>query len=239
MAAAGRDVINDAAKALGVAAPGQSLNADELNDCLNTFNRLIDSSNTSKSNIFTEEIATYQTAPNKQIYTIGPTGDWAADRPPRITHANFFFPTSPTIRRPFAIWDAKRWMSLRFQPIFTYPQALYCDYAAPLAKIYFHPIPDAVYTIELCTWQLNARLPNLDAQIQYPPGYEDYWLYNLAERIARPLGMQVPPDVADQARRARVAIQRMNLKSPRISSADFGTRGERPGGFNYFSGEPV
>lgn len=234
------DLLNDCGKALGALKAGQQLNADELGDGLNAFNRLVGASNTSKANIFTETMALYNTAPNQQSYTYGITGEWAATRPQRIVGANFLLPSSPTIRRKLAIWDRAKWESFSFQAIYTYPEGLYCDYAFPLATVYFRPIPDAIYQIETYVWALNAPAASLDTDISAPPGYEDFWLYNLAERVPRLFGLDtVPPDVAELARRSRMAIARMNLKSPRISSADAGAGRAHPDGFNYFSGEPA
>lgn len=231
-----QDLINLSAKALGALKPGQSLNADELADGLLFLNLLIDSSNTSKANIYCESVAQYPTAANTQSYTIGPGGVWNTTRPQRIVQANMLLPSSPTVRKPLDIWGRKRWGAVRLQQVYTYPAALYCDYNDPLATIYFVPIPDAVYQIELYMWQLNAALASLSTTISVPPGYEEFWQYNLAERIAATLEVEIPAKVTELARQSRANIMRMNLKSPQVRS-DYASR--EPSGFNYFSGEPA
>jgi hypothetical protein len=235
-----QDLVTSALEATGHSkAPGRGPSGSQLARGLLTFNRMVDASNTSKALIFTEAINTFTTVANQQSYTWGPGGNWNAVRPQKIVQGNLLLPTSPVVRRPIGIKDRAWWGNVRLQQIYTYPEALYCDYANPQANCYLHPIPDAVYTVEFYAWLLNAAAASLTAQIYYPPGYEEFWLYNLAERLAIAQNLPVPPDVKDMARRSRAAVQRMNLKSPRTGSADYGMGGAGGGsGFNWMSGLP-
>lgn len=74
-----------------------------------------------------------------------------------------------------------------------------------LATIYFYPIP----TGQTITLRVHASAPNfadLDTDYVLPQGYKSAFADVLAERVARPLIGQVPPDVTAAARAAKQRI---------------------------------
>jgi len=204
---------------------GVGANPSELARALVTFNRMVDSSNTSRANIFTERIDTWNTAVNQQTYSWGVGGTWNGPQPARITRANLLLPTSPTVRRALGIWDRAQWASIVLQGVYTYPEGLYCDYAemaldgtTPAANVYLEPIPDAAYQIETYSWQANQPAATIATNLLFPPGYEEFWLYGLAERLAPMHGIPVPPDVKQLAIRTRQDVRRMNAVIPRLAT---------------------
>ncbi len=229
-------------------APGRGPSASELGEIVEILNSLMDSLNTKRGNIFTVASTKWPTQASRQSYTIGkdPTGnsiaDWDGARPQRIERANLLLPTSPTVRRPLKIWNDKEWAAIRLQEVYTYPEGLYNDGAYPLSTIYFKPIPDGAYQIELFTWQALGGFVSLEDSVVFPPGYQRMLEYNLAvELIPRyPVQSKLTPIqqqlVIATAAKSKADVQGMNTASPKIGTADVGT-GRTRGGFNWASGE--
>jgi hypothetical protein len=212
-----QDAINLALMAIGhLQRAGVSANSSELARGLVLFNNIVDTSNTSRSLIFTECQNVFNCANQQQTYSWGTGGTWNAPRPQRVTQANLLLPTSPVIRRPMAIWERREWGSIALQQIYTYPEGLYCDYAN-VAKdgtqgavtIYLEPIPDSNYQVETYSWQANAQAASIATAILFPPGYQEWFICSLAIRLAPMHDLLVPQSVLDTFRRAEQGIERM------------------------------
>jgi hypothetical protein len=223
-AIAALDLITDAFYEIGAYGPGDPVPPHDNDLAFRILNRLIAASNTNRANIFTKRIDLWTTQNQKQFYTIGqdPDGvlvpDWNGARPVSIERANLLLPTSPTVRKPIQILDDSQWSEIRLQQINTWPQRLYNDGANPLSSIFLWPIPDGAYQIELYTWQQNAQLQDYTSELIYPPGYEEFWLYNFAVRLCGPFSRPVTPDLREMARSSAAAIQSFNTQSPLLAS---------------------
>ena len=232
-------------------APGRGPSVDQYQEAIDEENRMIGSWNCSPLTILGKRITLWTTEANKQSYTIGidPTGtntaDWSGLRPQQITEANLLLPgaTDPIeqVRRPIAVLLSQRWAEIRYQGVYTYPEALFYLYNdpnyPPFGRIYFRPIPDAAYQVELFTWQAIPKFAGLEDAVLLPDGYEDAIVNNLAVRLASmPWTVQVPmnPQVRVDAQLSLAAIQQMNAAAPPLK-----TEGQlrRPEGFyNWMSG---
>jgi hypothetical protein len=244
------ELMKMSAQALGHLRAGMSPNASQLADGLAAMNAMIAASNTSSANIFTRRLDQYVMVANKQAYTIGdPAGiltDLAGVRPIRIEHdgVNLFLTTSPVIRRPIKVLTQAQWADIRLQEVYTYPAYVYYDEAnyepaatpvrAPTLR--FHPIPADAYPWEMYSWQQNAQLASVTSEIVFPPGYDEYWIYNLALRIAPMLGAPITTLVAEMARKSEAAVQSLNARSPMLST-DPALAGKHGTFFNWLSRE--
>jgi hypothetical protein len=239
------DHINMALQAIGhLKAAGRTASPSELTRGLQVFANMVDTSNTSRANIFCEVENQFPTVANQQTYSWGTGGTWNAPRPLRVTQANLILPTSPVIRRPMAIWDRSEWAGIILQGIYTWPQGMYLDYAqtaldsiTPAANVYLEPIPDGVYQIETYSWQANVAPATLATAIAFPAGYNEFWLYGLAMRLAPMHGLEVPQSVLDSYRRAQQGIARINAAKacPRLATdAALDTSGN--GLYNWLTG---
>jgi hypothetical protein len=251
-ATSNRTLVRAALRKAGVTlAPGRGPSFEQIEEAVGEESRMIQGWNCSPLNIFTTAIDLYTTIANQQSHTIGidPTGSVTADfngpRPQSIVRANLLLPTAEDsiskVRRPLSIWDDRQWAALRYQAIYTYPEGMYydggCDPTTGFANIYFRPIPDAAYEIELYTWQAVPTFVGIDDSVILPPGYEDAIVNNLAVRLASmPWPVQVPmnPQVAVDAVRSLAVIQGLNASAPRLRSDAELTDGR--GWFNWRSG---
>lgn len=160
---AANDLITEALEEIVAITAGDPLNATDAAKGLTGLNRLIDTGNIGRGNIYAERIDTWTLTIGKQTYTIGvdPAGvlvpDFAAARPVRLTRANLLLPSGGnTTRRKINVLTKDEWASKKSQNIAGLPVDLYNDGADPLSKYYIYQIPDQAYVIETYSWQQLA-----------------------------------------------------------------------------------
>jgi len=218
------DLITLAATECNICGQNGDLSAPDANLALQHLNYFINSGNADRAVIYTIRIDTVTTVSHQQHYTIGidPTGSATADfnieRPVSITQANLLLQNSPTtVRLGMQLLNDMEWSDIAVQQIYSQPRKLYNDGGfAPngFSTLYFWPIPDQVYQVELYSWQSNGQIANLTDPINYPPGYADYWMYGLACRLFTPFGRPVNPDTRQQFRDAQARLSSLNAGSP-------------------------
>ena len=246
------DIANAALRKIGVKQPAQNLSGQQIQDCISEHNRMVGSFNCQPLMVFTETLLTLQFTANKQIYTIGDvTGtltDFAFARPMRISRANLFLPTGPVIRRIIYLYDKEQWERIQYQAIYTYPEHLYFDHGtyAPDAidpatgltglypKLYFHPIPDTDYQWEMYVWQSISKVVLPTDLIEYPDGWEDFMVCELALRMAPEYGVQPSAVLVEQHRRAQAAVEAINQKTP-LAKTDPALTKQAGGFYNWRS----
>lgn len=217
--------------------PGRGPSTAQKADALMVLNRWLDLQNIVKSAIYTVGINLWPTVANQQSYTLGAGGNWNGPRPANITQANLLLPTSPTVRRPISILDDTEWARITLQQVYTYPQVLYNDGAYPLSTIYLRPIPDAIYQIELYTWQaIGTGGLVITDNVSFPPGYEHMLVNNLAMRLSEVFGTVPAPTVPLEAQRSLAAVRGKNIASPKIAANTPFTGRRGGGGFNWGTG---
>lgn len=220
------DIIYQALRIIGFSRAGQTASPEAFADGLAALNRLIDSSNIKRGSIYMMQIDTYTLVAGTQAYTIGPGGDFDAANPVRISRANMLLPSgSSVVRRKLNLLDDKQWAAKKFLAARGLPYDLYNDNDNPLSVYSFYPIPSQAYQFETYTWKLAGAIATTDTLIAVSPGYYEWWLYELAARLAPIFGMKLPDDAAVILADARAAVRSMNCPSPRIRS-----NGDLPGG---------
>lgn len=198
---------------------------DMYDEAIPELNRMLASWNCDGHKIFTTSIATYPLTTGQKAYTIGPGGDFNADRPLFIKGATVLLPTSPVIRWPMDILDDDEWRSVEIQDISgAPPYELYYDGGLDTngrgtISIRFQP-PDG-YTLELYTWQrLQANFSSSSDIAIFPDGYEAAIVDNLGLRLAKlnPHMAALGPTAVDDARRSLNAIMTLNQRSPKMAT---------------------
>ena len=233
--------------------PGRTASPDQLADALAALNGLTDLLNTNEGAIFTIQPLLFTLSPSKISYTIGidPQGiqiaDFAAVRPTRIEQARLVLTNSPTwVYLPLHLATDAEWASISVRQVpVTIPKVLYCDYAWPLASLFFFGYPTQANKVELWVWQNLPQFAAVTSPYTAPPGYTEMLTYMLAARLQEQFisQLQVPPNPNLEAhgRRLLGRIKSLNQPNPRVGSADWGQRGGRTGGgsWNYMSGGPA
>lgn len=219
---------------------------DQLADCLLQAQLMISAANIRRSMIYSVAIATYVLG-TAESYTLGPGGTLvstagASVRPIEIERARLILSTTGTpVHLKVFKGTYREFSDLVVQLIpGALPQFLYCDNAFPLATVYLVPQDVGGDTLELYTWQSLPNLVTVNDQISLAPGYDAWFVPNLAVRLAsvfKEQGASVSEDTRLEARQTAAAIMAKNAKSPRLSSDAPGTGRGRRGDFNYLSGQ--
>ncbi len=235
------DLIYHGLRLAGIAlAPERIPSSPMYGDGLRALNRMLGNWSTQRSNIFNLNIDQWTVVANTQSYTIGPGGDFDTARPQRIPMANLILQTTPTdVRRPMALLTDAQWASKRVQQIFSMPLEIYNDSDAPLSKLYFWPIPDQTYQIELYTWQALTKAVSINDTLSYPDGYEEAIVYGVAKRLMpmfrdRRRSAEEDALVVQQAAASLSAIQSLNSPAPQMRTDEALTG--RGGFYNYSTG---
>jgi hypothetical protein len=168
--------------------------------------------------------------PANQPATSAPDFAIPTSRPVKIVNANIILNNTATpVRVPMRVVDSDWWANQRVPTIqTTLPTHLYYQADWPNGSLFFWPVPQVAYPVELETWINLAQLA-ADDTFTLPPGYEDAVTYTLAETICPAFSKPVDQTLAVLAMKARSIIQGLNSAAPLITTADFGMPGTRDG----------
>lgn len=228
-----RETLNAVLRKINAIQPGEVPTDDDLSISLESLEQLVDSWSNDKLLIYTMNPYYFVATPGKQIYTLGPGGDWNTERPMQIQQAYvrynaqvgsgdppvISFPSN-TADLPIAIANDSQWASIPVKQLQTvFPTILYDDGNYPLRNIYLYPIPNTTQVIALWLWQPLDNFTNLDDPIEFPPGYERALIYNMACELAPEFGKSVPEDVLETAMDSKMALAAVN-SDPQMMGSD-------------------
>src|SRR5579872_6037210 len=208
------DLITRAATRVGILQQGETLNGSESTDAFNALNDMLDAWNTDRLNIYTVGQAQYALTATVQAYPIGPTASapFNVNRPVLIQSASIILPGT-TIRQPMRIMTSAEFPRIKERGLTgVLPDKLYCDYAAPNATLYVHPIPSGTPTLELYAWSALAAFVTLQDTVTFPPGYVEAIVFNLALKLAPEYGQQVDSLIAQTAMGSKQAMRALNAQ---------------------------
>jgi hypothetical protein len=219
---------------------------DQLGDCLQQAQLMLDQASIKRPMVYTERLTTYVLGTGK-VYTLGPGGTLISTtgtsvRPVSIERADLVLATTGTpVHLQIHRGSFREFAGLAVQDIpGALPKFLYCDYAYPVANLYLVPQDRGGDQLEIYDWQSLPNLQTVNDLIALPPGYQDWFVNKLAIRLAsifEERGASVSDDVRAEVQRAEAAIASLNTKSPRATSDAPNTgRRRRSGTFNYYDG---
>lgn len=226
------------------------MNPWQANTMRGKLQRLFNNWNAQRYAVYATAFSQFTLVPSLSPHTIGPTGaTWTVtQRPVSIEAISVILtPSSPAVylamnKRDAAWWQAQLTPTIEVD----YPSDFYYDatwtVASPNGSVYFWPVPNAAYDVQL---QIRTLLDNdltIDTELAMPPGYQDAATLTLAEQAARIWGMPIPEDLERDARNARALIFANNDSTPLITTRDAGMQGPQGGersSFNWISGGPT
>lgn len=233
-----KDIITDAFVEAGWLAPGETVDADNLNYGFRRLNRLIHRWAAAKAYVWAAAFQLFSIPPNKLPVTIGPDGDlYMFQRPIRIESAAFILNSgSQAVDVPIKLvgkeWWAAQTVKALVSSIETY---LYYQADVPNGSLFFWPTVNAQAQVRLETWAAVQEFSSFDQPVLLPQGYDDALVLTLAAALDGPRYAQV----AEEARQARLVISNNNNPPPPID-----TSGGMPGSsgdnwrFNFLTREP-
>lgn len=238
------DIVTMAMQEIGAIDPNENPTGPEMNAGLVKLNRLLDAWNADRRYIYTVNFSVFTLQPNLQPHTIGPTGTFVVpQRPEKLVAANVLlnYPGNTSVRQPCNVRDADWWANkAAYAVVATFPTDVYYEPDWNNGSLFFWPVPNTAYPIELETWTVLAQL-QLSSTFCMPPGYMDAVVYSLAEALCPSFGKEVSPTLDKLRTDAIRRIQYMNSTIPRMGTKDAGMpRGNptRPY-FNYLTGQSV
>lgn len=238
------DVVSQALRLCGqMGQPGRGPSPEQLAEVIVYLNQMLDNWNVMRNSIYTIDIARYTLTPSQTIYTIGPTGNFVADRPIRIENANLVLTgQSPEVFIPLSLLNDDQWALISVEEIpTTVPVALYDDYGQPNSNLYFWGFPTQANDVQLFTWKkLPTSLTSSDNLI-VPDGYMLAIIQNLAVQIGplywKRTNVQFST-LVQQAQKSRAAIASLNTLAPLLpNDASFIRSGPQRPYFNYLIGQ--
>lgn len=245
-----QDLVKDALVEINVLNPNDPLEADDLQQGQRRLNRILDSWAAQKVFAFSQSFPTYNLTPNHSPYLLGPgltTPDWptpnAGPRPFRLPAANLILnDQSPAVDLPLTPRDRDWWMRQQVKNLATaVPTDFFYSPDETNGSVILWPIGNFAYGVRLEIWtEVGQAPPDMTEVFTAPQGYPLAATLTLAEHSCTPYQKPVPGDLVERARVARSAVIGNNANSPRIMSADYGTRGRRKNraDFNYYTGGP-
>jgi hypothetical protein len=205
------DVIADAYAELGILGQDDTPDAAQHAFALRHFNRLIDWLST-KGQVVTGLVRTTKVLDSGTAsLTIGSDGDIDLVRPRDLAYASVIEPTTPETERQIAIYTDQQWAGVRQKTLTgSLLEGIYFDrtltaVGSGLSTISLYPVP-TVGTLTLVLYTAKAfpklAMNDLSDTYAFAPGLEDFFLYNLAKRLAPSHGKTLRPEsqlLADQA----------------------------------------
>jgi hypothetical protein len=207
-----QDLINLAAKDIGVLASGETLAAEEYADALAKLNSLISAWDIEYLNIFCIQENTYAlTGSRTTPYLIGPSAaDFVAARPISIRAANIISQTGGYTWK-LNVVRVEQWAQIiEKAAVGEPPETLYYDNDYPNGKLWLNPWPQSADTLELFTWEQLTQLSSLSSTFDMPPGYSEALEWNLAVSLSPMFGRPLDQQVQAKAVAAKASIRANN-----------------------------
>jgi hypothetical protein len=210
-----KDYIDRAFDDLGKAA-GETMAAADYQNALRRLNNMVSAWGLMPDTMAVTAIETFFLVAGQKDYTIGPLGDFDTVRPVYLLGAGLVLneATENEIEIPVGLLSDDAYQAIQVKNLMSvYPQQLYYNrtYTDGLGRITLWPVPDtAANSLRLYTKQAMLGFSSLTAQYSMPPGYDEAIEYNLAVRLARPYGLNIPPEVQAFANESLGLILRGN-----------------------------
>lgn len=217
----GRDIVTGALKELGILRAGGTATADQAADGLTRLDRWIDSLRLERFTMKSRLRTAFAMIANTATYTVGAGGQFNIQHPAFIESASVILDNtaSPQVEREIAVLTDDEWDSITIKSLAGQPQAVYFDrsYSAGLGVLNVWPVPTAAtFSIVLYTPLAAIKFGNLTLDYQLAPGYEEFFVMNLALLLAPSYGVRLDPDgvIAQAATRSAERLGLTNLQVP-------------------------
>lgn len=205
----------------------------DVKEALDTLNDLIASTGPELIT-YTRVIEEFTITSGVAEYTIGDGGDFDTERPLFITNIVFSQNENYQNILPISLTDYNRIDRKALEGVPT--GYIFLD-EYPLAKIIFNCIPNQAFTIGISSIKEFTEFTSLTSEVNLPNHYKEYFIYNLAVRLAEEYGVELSESVyalAEKSKDSVINLNMINRKTPQ-SKFDFGTgilTGREQGGFS-------
>ena len=229
------ELINGALRLIGMLAEGETPSAATSQDALTAMNQMIDSWNTERLSVFSTQDQIF-IWPNNQVHrTLGPTGDFAGNRPVQLDDSTYFKDPTTGISYGIKIINQQQYDGIAVKSVTsTFPQVMWINMDYPNIDMYVYPVPTKALEWHFISVEELTQPATIYTQLTFPPGYLRAFRYNLACEIAAEFGVEPSPQVSRIAMTAKRNLKRINNPDD-IMSLPYSIVGTRQR-FNIFAG---
>lgn len=223
----GNDLIRAAMRLIQVSAVDVDLTANELKDGLESLNRMLDSWSLDELMLYQVTREQFPLVTNQNPYSIGLGGDFETVRPTRIVGAYLELNNgSIPVDYPMQVLNWDDYDAIRLKTLSTnFPNYLYYQPSFPLGEIYIYPVfaPNDPATIgpaylHLTSWKPLPIIVDPTAALEFPPGYWEAIVFNLAVRIAEEYQFDIRETTVQLATSALKRLKRINQRTPTLQT---------------------
>lgn len=219
-----RQIIKSAMQKIGVLTKSETPDADEASDGLTTLNQMLQSWSNDSLLVYARLAESFTLSGGTASYTIGTGATFNTSRPVQIVSG---YVRSGTTDYPLSKIKDTEYDTIGAKTTTGIPNSFFYDYNAPSGTVTFSPVPDAAYSVYLRMEKALTSIATLDTDIEFPTGWEEAIIYNLALRLAPEYGAtvdQLTYDIAKDSKGAlasSVAKNRTMDTSPLVNTGSF------------------
>jgi hypothetical protein len=231
-----RTWLESSMKKLGLIAPREVANVDDLADCLQVAQSMLRLWASRSLVVFASSKDSKVLTPGTASYTWGVGGNIITPRPSKLLNA--FIRDSLNQDYPIALIPEMTYQGISNKTLGGRPDSLFYHPAYPLGVIYLYPVPDAAETLYIDSMQPFTETSSFTALtdvLAFPPSYEEPMIYGLALRIAPEFGKIVPVEVSKIAESSYETITSLNA-SNQVAVSSLGLPVGMKGGYSIEEG---
>lgn len=235
MAQTAYNLIKKSLRLINAIAAEEELSDAQANDALDVFNDMVDAWNADRLTIYTTKSEDFDLTLGKQVYTMGPGGDFNTARPAQIDGMSSILLYNPDVpvEVPILMYTVDQWQNQ--VPVKnvsgSFPLICYDTGDFPLRTLNFWPVPNQgpANKVRIYSWQALTQPANLQSSIAFPPAYAEAFRFNLAVRLAPEYQAPLRPEVAAIASDSLAKLKTLNAPDLTMSSDILPS----PAGYNY------
>lgn len=207
------NIIKKSMQKVGILTKTEAPSADEANDALQELNAMLATWSNESMFAYARVLENFPLT-GAASYTIGPSQTFNTTRPIYIIsaylrQANIDYHVELISDEAYDTLTTKSDQGLSY----------YLNYSNgyPTGTIKLYPVADSSYTLFIRSEKPLGSF-TLHQDVDYPPGWEDAIVYNLAVRLAPEYGQQADPLILELADQTKASVQRSIVKNRTMDS---------------------
>lgn len=206
-----KSVINTAMRKARILAAGEEASPEDFQDVKDELFRMVKTWRLENLMVYVNQIEQFDLQPGAAAYTIGDGATWDTERPIKIMSATL--KDGAGVSYPLVSLTASEFSQLSHKGESGRPSRFYYHPTYPVAEVRFSKIPDDPF-VELVMQQSLSLPTQLTDELEFPEGYDDAIIHNLAVRICPDFGKTAKPELLGLAVSFKTLIKRANATVP-------------------------
>jgi len=207
------EVLNSAARKLGLIASNETLTTYEYANALTILQSMLQSWAAERINVTASTKETFTLTSGTGSYTWGSGGDITTDSPNKLLTASILSSGTTT---SLNIISEGEYESISEKTTSGKPSSIFLRYVYPLTVVYLYPVPDAADTLNLYSLKPFTETGSFAAigdTISVPPHYLEPIIYNVAVRMATEFGVTSSQELVAVAKGSYNRIINLNASN--------------------------